>query len=541
MSARRRAWLLLPPLALLALGFAYPLARVLGLAFQGLEPWDWLLHHPFPRQRVALALLQASASMALAMALAAPLAWLYHARRVPWGRAQLAVHAAPFVLPVFVVVFGMQAVLGRDGLLDQLAGLDLLAALGPLGAVVLTNAYYNYGLAARLLHAALERRPHRLEDAARTLGAGRSQAFARVTLPLLLPAFLAAALLAFLFAFTSFGVVLYLGEGRVDTLETLLYANMGGAFPRYDRAAALGVVQLALNLLVLAAYMALHRREAGMPRDPERAAPPAAAWHALAAWSAVGFAMLPALAVLASGFRVAGRWSLEAWRAVLEPAHPAHLAGFDLGRAVLLSLGYAAASTLAALALTALLAYGLRALGGPWRRPVEAAAALPLGTSSLLLGFGFVVAFGLGGLLDLRGSAVLIVVAHALVAFPFTARALLPALDQHDARLDEAAALLGASPARVVWRVQLPLLRGPLAVAAGMAAAISLGDFGASLVLMRPDTMSLGIWITRHGGFGTFDPLLRAQSVALAGLLMLLAAAAYLGAEALRRPGASAP
>jgi thiamine transport system permease protein len=407
--------------------------------------------------------------------------------------------------------------------------------------VVVAHAYYNYGFAARLLHATLERRPHRLEEAARVLGADRRQAFARVTLPLLLPSFAAIALLVFLFAFTSFGVVLFLGEGRVATLETLLYENLGGGFPRYDRAAALGVLQLAINLGLLLAWGRLERRAAALPREPARALPPASLALQAASWALVGLALLPALAVLVEGFRVGGAWSLDAWRALLDPANRAHLGGFDLGAAVGWSIAYAVATVVCSLALTALLAYGLRRLGGPWRRAAEALAALPLGTSSLLLGFGFLLAFGAGSWLDLRGQPLLVVMAHTLVAFPFVARALLPALEQHDPRLDEAAALLGAPPRDVVRRVHWPLLRAPALAAAGMAAAISLGDFGASLLLMRPDTMGLSVWIVRHGGFGTFDPLLRAQSVALSGLLLVLAAGAYMVVEGVRLPEDRAP
>lgn len=532
---RARAWpLLLPPLALLALFFAFPVARTLGEALAGDEAWAWALLHPYVQARLATAFAQALLSVALTLALAMPLAWFHHERALPWGRAQLALHAAPFVMPVFVMVFGVQAILGRGGWVHDLAGVDALGALGPLGAVVVTNAYYNYGFGARLLHASLERRPHRLEDAALVLGADRRQALLRVTLPLLAPSIAAVALLTFLFSFTSFGVVLFLGEGRVATLETLLYENLGGAFPRLDRAAALGALQLAINLLILGAYLHLRRREARLPRDPPRAPRPARPWHAAASWALVLAGLAPLLAVLAGGFRLRGAWSLEPWRALLDPSHPAHLGGFDLGRALLLSLGYAAATLVAALALTLLLAYGLRRTGGPWRRAAELAAALPLGTSSLLLGFGYLLAFGAGAWLDLRGSVLLVVLAHTLIAFPFTARILLPALDQHDARLDEAASLLGARPRDVALRVHLPLLRAPLLVAAGMAAAVSLGDFGASLVLMRPDTMGLSVWIARHGGLGAFDPLSRAQSVALTGLLLVLAAGAYLVVERFR-------
>ncbi|MCA1813626.1 MAG: ABC transporter permease subunit [Halobacteriales archaeon] len=531
---RPRAVLLLAgPALLLTLFFAWPLARTLSAASP--DAWGWAGTHPFVRSRLAGALMQAALSAALTLALALPLAWFYHRRDVPHGRLQRAVHAAPFVLPFIVVVFGLQAVLGSRGLTDRMLGLDVLAVVGPLGAVALAHAYYDYGFAARILHAGLERRPRRLEEAAQVLGAPPRAAFWRVTAPLLLPTVAAAGLLSFFFAFTSFGIVLYLGQGQVSTLETLLYEALGGAFPRLDRAAALGALQLLLNLLLLAAFAVLTQRQARLPQEPPRARRPARAAHVAWSWALLGLALLPALAVLLEGFQLRGAWSFEPWSVLLDPSHPRHLAGFDLGRAVGLTLLYAASCMVLSIALTLSLAAGLRRLGGRWARIVEALAALPLGTSSLLVGLGYLLAFGAGaGLLDLRGSVLLVVVAHTLVAFPFTARALLPALEQHDVRLDEAAALLGARPREVALRVQWPLLRGPIVVAAGLAAAISIGDFGASLLLMRPDTMGLGVWVAQHGGAGAFDPLSRAESYALAGLLMLLAAAAYVGVERAR-------
>jgi ABC-type Fe3+ transport system permease subunit len=75
-------------------------------------------------------------------------------------------------------------------------------------------------------------------------------------------------------------------------------------------------------------------------------------------------------------------------------------------------------------------------------------------------------------------------------------------------------------------------------VALGTAAALSLGDFGASLLLMSPDTMGFTVWIARHGGPASFDPLHRAESVALAAVLLVLTALAYLAAS--WRPGRTA-
>jgi thiamine transport system permease protein len=531
----RGAALLVPPLLMLAAFFAFPLARTLTIT--GGAAWGWLGASPYVQQRVTVAFVQAAASVALTMGIAAPLAWFYHRRALPFERWQLALHAAPFVLPVFVVVFGIQAVLGSRGWLASLTGFDALGALGPLGAVVVAHAYYNYGLAARLLHGTLARRPRRLEEAAHVLGSSPWQASARVTLPLLAPSVAAVMLLTFFFAFTSFGVVLFLGEGQVATLETLLFENIGGAFPSYDRAAALGILQLVINLVVLGAYMRLRRTETTLPSEAPRAAAPAHARARVLSWGLVALALLPLLAVLTGGFRLGGDWSLEPWRALLDPAHPGHKGSFSITGAVGWSVLYAGLATVGSLVLTVLLAYGLRALGGPWRRVAEGAAALPLGTSPLLLGFGFLVAFGAGAWLDLRATPAAVVLAHTLIAFPFTARVLLPKLQQLDRRLDEAAALLGASPGSVVARIHAPLLRGPLTAAAGFAMALSLGDFGASLVLMRPDAMGLSMWVLRLGGPSSFDPLARAQSLALAGMLLLLTVGAYVAMERFRAPG----
>lgn len=525
------AALLAAPVALLVLFFAYPLAFTLREAVGSADAWTWATTHPYPRARLATAFLQAALSAALTLILAGAVAGLHHARRIPFTRLHLALHAAPFVLPVFVVVFGLQALLGRGGLLDEAVGLDALGAMGPLGAVVLAHAYYNYGFAARLLHATLERRPHRLEEAARTLGAPPRRAFLRVTLPLLLPSLGAIALLAFLFAFASFGVVLYLGEGQVGTLDTLLYENTSGGFPAYDRAAVVGIAQVAINLALLAGYTAL-RRAQSVPREPPRAAPAAGRGRIVAAWVAAALALAPAAAVLVGAFRVRGEWTLEAVRALLDPTHASHVGGFDPARALALTLLYAAATVVLSLALTVALAYGLAGARGPARRAAEVAASLPLGVSSLLLGFGFLLAFGAGAFLDLRGSLAAIVLAHTLVAFPFVARVMLPAFEERDVRLDEAASVLGAPPRDVARRIHLPLLAPALLASAGLAVAVSLGDFGASLVLMRPDNMSLAVWIAQHGGPGSFDPLRRAQARALAALLMALAAAAFALVEA---------
>ncbi len=526
---KRQAALLVVPAAFLAVAFFRPLAAT--LAAGDVDAWQWALTHPYVQRRVLRAVAMAALSVLLTLAVAVPLAWLHHDRRWRWSRFEMAVHAAPFVLPVFVVVFGIQAVFGAGGWTERALGVDILALVGPMGAVAIAHAYYNYGFAARLLHAALQRRPRRLEEAAQLLGASRWEAFRRTTLPLLAPSIGSVALLVFLFSFTSFGVVLYMGGETVATFETMLYDNLRGVVPQYDRAAVLGVMQLIANAALLLAYQVAIRRQVRLAPEA-RAMPPASPRRRRVAAALTLLGVLPAAAVLVGGFQVTGQWSLEPWRALLDTTHPAHLGGFSLPAALRLSLLYAAASASIAIVLTMLLAYGVRRLH-PWARTIaEGVAALPLGTSSLLIGFGIVLSTSIAFVIDPARARLLIVAAHALVAFPFTARAMLPAIQQLDGRLDEAASVLGAGPMSVWWRVHVPTLRAPLAAALGLAVAMSLGDFGASLLLMSAENRGLSIWIDAHGGPASFNPLMRAQAVALSGLLMALAATAYVAVEA---------
>src|SRR5688572_27282312 len=139
----RQALWLLPPLGLVVAAFLLPMGAILSHALSA-EAWKFATG-PYVRRVLTVALQQAALSTLLALAVALPLAWLHHSRRLPAARLQLAVHAAPFVMPVFVIVYGLQTILGSRGWLDGAMGFDALAWLGPMGAVVLAHAFYNYG------------------------------------------------------------------------------------------------------------------------------------------------------------------------------------------------------------------------------------------------------------------------------------------------------------------------------------------------------------------------------------------------------------
>jgi thiamine transport system permease protein len=188
--------------------------------------------------------------------------------------------------------------------------------------------------------------------------------------------------------------------------------------------------------------------------------------------------------------------------------------------AVVNSLVYAGVASVIALALGIPAAIAI-ARGA---RVLNVFVMLPLGASAAMLGFGFLLAFDEPPL-DLRSSRAIVPVAQALVALPFVIRSLVPALRGLDPRLHDAAAALGAAPRMVRRTIDLPLLARPLAVAAGLAFAVALGEFGATVFLVRADTPTLPVAAFRFLGRPGADNVGTAMAlcVVLMALVVLVA------------------
>ncbi|RME97675.1 MAG: iron ABC transporter permease, partial [Chloroflexi bacterium] len=161
----------------------------------------------------------------------------------------------------------------------------------------------------------------------------------------------------------------------------------------------------------------------------------------------------------------------------------------------------------------------------------DAIFMLPLAASAVTLGFGFIVALNKPPL-NLRTSPLLVVIAHTLVALPFVVRSLLPAMRSIQPVLREAAAVLGASPGRVWREVDLPIIRRALLVGAVFAFTISMGEFGATLFVARPDTPTMPVAIFRF--LSQPGALNYGQALAMSVLLMLVCAAGFLLIERFR-------
>jgi len=521
-AAAWRALTIGVPLAFLALFFAFPLATILerGLRAGGglASPVD-VLTDPLTRDVVWFTVWQALASTALTFVVALPAAYVL-GRYAFRGRALVrALVTVPFVLPTIVVALALLAILP--------AGLEHGWA-----AILVAHAFFNVAVVVRVVGGFWARLDPRVSEAAATLGAGPWPRFREITLPLLGPALAAAAAIVFLFSFTSFGIVLVLGAPEYSTLETEVYTQAVRIFD-LRAAAILALVQLAC---VAAAIWVATRLEArlsvGAHLRPERDVlrrPRTAGEKAVVAGSlgALGLFLGAPLAVLVErSLSVGGGYSFEAYRALSEPTSALLATPWE---AVANSILYAAAATVLALAVGGLAAFAIAEPRGS--RLLDGLLMLPLGASAVMLGFGFVIAFDTAPI-DFRSEPWIVPVVQALVAIPFVVRIVAPTIRAIDERQREAAAMLGASPGKVRREIDVPIASRAFAVAAGFAFAISLGEFGATVFLARPDSPTLPVAIFRF--LGRPGELNVGQAYALAVVLMVVVTASVFVVERIR-------
>jgi thiamine transport system permease protein len=201
-------------------------------------------------------------------------------------------------------------------------------------------------------------------------------------------------------------------------------------------------------------------------------------------------------------------------------------------KAIQTSLIYAGSTVFLALAIGLPASWALARRGEAWlSRALDPLLMLPLGTSAVTLGLGFIVALN-SPPLDLRVSPILVPLAHTLVALPFVVRSLAPALRSIRPRLHQAAAVLGARPAQVLRHIDIPLVGRALIVSAAFAFAISIGEFGATAMIARPEYPTIPVLIYRL--ISQPGALTYGQAMALSTILMLVTGGGMLAIEKLR-------
>ena len=556
-SSRLLSWL--PPLAFLGFFFFYPLARILVTTLDPAVLTPDNFHITLSALRFTF--YQAALSTLLTLLLGLPAAWLFARFDFPGKSLLRALTAVPFMLPTVVVAAGFNALLGPRGLISFLFPLSSFQFSNSLTAILTAHVFYNTTIVIRIVGNALAQRDLRLEQAARSLGADGARVWLHVILPGLRPSLLAAGTLVFLFDFTSFGVILLLGGAAFATLEVETYIQALHML-NLPLAGLLSAVQLACTLALSALYTraAARTRVQANPRAVFESArlPRRRSEKLFVAGLVALLALFLVLPMLALPLRSISR--LEAARGERSRVQYALTGDYYRElfvnrrgslfyvppiRAAVNSLGYAGLTV----ALSLLLGFpAASALARPGRleRWLDPFLMLPLGASAVTLGLGFILTFNRplfpqNGSLNtdhwnLLASPWLVPLAHTIVALPFVIRTLQPALASIPDRLRDAAASLGASPVRVWLAVDGPIVWRASLSAGTFAFTVSLGEFGATALLARPEYPTIPVAIYRFlsqpGGLNY------GQAMAMATLLMALATLGILLIERLRIPQA---
>lgn len=510
---RGGAWALAAavPLVFLSLFFAWP---VTALVLRGFAPegvWDpgvfaEVLGRPRTWRIIRLTIGQAVLGTGLSVLLGVPGAYVLYRRTFRGQRLLRAFVTIPFVLPTVVVGVAFRSLLAESGPLGVL-GLDRT-----FPAIVAALVFFNYAIVVRTVGGMWERLDPRTEQAAQALGASPLRAFFTITLPALTPAIASAASVVFLFCATAFGVVLVLGGIQFGTIETEIWVQTT-QFLDLPAAAVLSVLQLVVVTGALIVFSRTRsRREAALNLRGARHEPrPLRLWRdgrpgadlpvtALTAVVIAGLLALPLGNLVLRSLRTPTGWGLDHYLALGTTGGPNALS-VTVWEAAANSLRVAIDATVLAVVIGTLVALVVsrRPRNVHVRRAVsglDAVFMLPLGVSAVTVGFGFLITLDRPPL-DLRSSLVLIPIAQAVVAIPLVVRTVLPVLRAIDPRLREAAAVLGASPGRVLAHVDGPYLLRSLGLAIGFAFAVSLGEFGATSFLSRPDRPTLPVVIFR--------------------------------------------
>ncbi|MBA3381732.1 MAG: iron ABC transporter permease [Actinobacteria bacterium] len=516
------------PLAFLAVFFVYPLVSILERGLTSGEnlasPFD-VLSDPLTREVVWFTLWQAVASTVLTILVALPASYVLGRYAFRGRSVALAAVTIPFVLPTVVVALAFLALLPES--LER-----------GWVAILIAHVFFNVAVVVRVVGTFWAGLDRRISEAAATLGAGPLRSLREVTLPLLAPALAAAAAIVFLFSFTSFGIVLILGGPRYSTLETEIYNQAVRIFD-LRAAAILALVQLLfVGLAIWAATLLEQSLAVGGRRQERDVLRPARTRgeKTVVAGSLGVLALLlgvPLAVLIERSLAVGDGHSLDAYRALGRSTNALLATPWE---AIANSLVYAAGAAAIAVVVGGLAAFAVAGSRGVGTRLLDGLLLIPLGASAVMLGFGFVIAFDTEPI-DFRSSPWIVPVVQALVAIPFVVRIVAPTLRAIDERQREAAAMLGASPGRVRREIDLPVAGRALGVAAGFAFAISLGEFGATIFLARPDSPTLPVAIFRF--LSRPGELNAGQAYALAVILMAVVGASVLLVERIRvlRPG----
>lgn len=530
--------LLLVPLVFIFLFYFFPLTSVLKRVFADVSSFD-AIKNKSVIDVVWFTVWQAAVSTALTILLGLPAAWIFSRFRFRGNRLFKSLFTIPFILPSVVTAAAFNALIGPRGLLNLLlpageSGQPQIRLMNTIWIILLAHIFYNISVVIRIVGNAWTNIDRKLEDVAMTLGASRLTAWKKIVLPLLKPSILSAALVTFLFDFTSYGVVLLLGGIRFRTIEVEISYQALTVY-NLPLAGTLAVIQVIFTVLITLLESQLSRKMARAQSYKTESDNLKTASSKFDRWAIRGimffntaFLVTPLAALIIRSFISIGKQSagkfagltftLDYYRALFINQRNSFFYVPPV-RAILNSLTTGLVAALIVILLSLLITVAENRFR--WTRWVTVLFMFPLGTSAVTLGLGYLLFFSS----QIKNPA-LVPIAHSLIGLPFGIRSLRPLLEGIPRSLRQAATVLGASPGTVFRKVDMPLIRRGILNTGIFAFTISLGEFGATSFLSLPERPTIPIAIFRF--LGQPGATNYGQAMAMSTILMILCVAGIL-------------
>ena len=504
----QRLWRLwLAPVIYITVLFYLPLSKIISLGLSA--SWLSIIAQPETLSAIWFTLWQAALSTLICLLIGIPGAYVLYRKKFRGQKFLRALITIPLVLPTIVTAIIFASFRAEHAIYSQL-GLNFFYE-NSIYWIIAAHVFVNYSLVVRTVGGVWATMDNETEEAAALAGAGRFRTFISISLPQLKPAIVSASALTFLFCVASFGIILVLGGGLVHSIETEI-AKSALLFLDLPKASALALLQTAITVIAFLVSEAIAKHPVAIEQVDDNAHKPAIDKRDWFAVGITGFVIvtlisIPILVVLVKAFTVDGGFGFDNF---------ANLTGQGERALLNISVWQATLNTLRNVGISATLSVGLGALvsyllSRSYRRRrvkisnriLDVMFLLPVGISSVVLGFGYLVTF-YGGLLPIKVSWLMVPLVQSLMAMPLVIRLIYPALISIGAEHREAASLAGANSRQTWWYIESGIIRNVILTAIGFAFIASIGEYGAASLLAFGDQATLPTvlysLISRPGG-----------------------------------------
>ncbi len=514
-SNRANVIALLLVLAFYLIFFFYPIGKILSIGFS-LSSFEQTFTSVSVRKALWFTIWQATVSSALSVAIGLCISSVFVKSEFRFKKFLESLTFIPFVMPTVVVAsafISVNELLKLDGTPLNLQG----SAIG----IIAAHIFFNTSIVVRTLTSTWPMIDFESEQAAQTLGASRIRVFFQITLPQLKSGLMSAASLAFLFTFTSFGVILILGGLGKATIETEIwrYATQRTEF---ETAAVLGIVQLVIVVAMLTInnkFLMTGSANSNLRSKVQYAYPVSSFRKSLNIVFILGFFGFPFLVLIERSLSTPTGHSFVYYKQILWESSDERFALFGTRKAILNSLIWASLAMIIATVVGVIAAYLLTNKSKSISQSSGVFLLLPLGASGVLLGFGILISLNTG-FFDFRSAWWIVPVAQGLLGVGIVARISSNAIKKIDPTIRYAASTLGASSILIWKRIDYPIIAKAVIAGSAFSFALALGEFGATSFLVRPQRPTIPTTIFNllgRPGSSTFG-----QAMALSVILAVI-------------------